>query len=1199
MAIYGNFSAPKAQEVVVVRGTSLELLRPDDITGKILSVSSVNCFCVIRSIIAFRLTGATKDYIVVGSDAGKISILEFDGDLSKFKSVHLETFGKTGCRRIVPGQYLAVDPKGRAIMIAAVEKQKLVYVMNRDASSRLTISSPLEAHKAQTIVYSVAGVDVGFENPVFAVIELEYTEADQDSTGEAVLEAEKHLTYYELDLGLNHVVRKWSEPISRTANMLLTVPGGQDGPSGVLVVGENWVAYKHMTHQEIRSPLPRRAALPSERGTLVVSAATHRQKDLFFWLLQTEYGDIYKVTLELGGSLDEVQNVNVSVFDTIPTAASLCITKTGLLFAASEFGNHYLFQFQGMADDPDTVTAKSVMDPELGDDSLSAATVAPQFHPSTTLKNLVLFDEMESLSPIIQMAVADYCLEETPQVYCLCGRGNRSSLRVLRHGIAVTEVVVSEMPGHPSAVWTIKERLDSEFDRYIIVSFTNATLVLSIGETVEEVMDSGFLGTEPTLSVALLLDNSMIQIHAHGIRHINQKQEAAKRMTEWKTPGKKLLEKASPNTSQLAVALAGGEIIYFELTPHGQLQEVATKDLGVEVSCLDIGEPPEGRVKSSYMVVGGWDNTIRVLSLEEGSYLEPKSTMTLPVRAESLCLVQMFLGGSGGKASAADHQLLSLHVGLINGTAQRVSVDMITGTLSDPRTRFLGGKPVRLFRVMVQGHRGVLALSSRPWLSHAHQGRTMVVPLSYQQLDYASTFASEQCAEGLVAVAGNTLRILTLDRLGDMFNQTSIPLRYTPRKMTQVPHTSRLLIVEADHNEFNASEREKIEAEAREKTSAPQVIGMDTEDETTNMVIKGPMPPTEGKWASCIRLLDPKSGDTLELLELADNEATFSITTCVFHSRGGESFVCVGTARHLRLHPRRHGGCFIHVYRLFEDRLVLLHKTEVDEVPLAMCEFQGRLLVGIGRSLRVYDLGKKKLLRKCENKNFPTMITDIKVQADRIYVTDMMESFQLVKYKRSDNSLVIFADDQTPRSMSACELLDYDTMVGATKFGDIFIARVPADVSDEIDNPTGNRILWDTGLLNGAPNKLDNLAHFHIGDVITSLTKTALVPGGSEAILFSTIQGSIGALVPFTTREDVDFFSHLEMYMRQEKENLCGRDHTSYRSYFLPVKECVDGDLAELFSTLSAEKQKQIASDLDRTVGEVLKKLEDTRNRLL
>jgi splicing factor 3B subunit 3 len=31
-------------------------------------------------------------------------------------------------------------------------------------------------------------------------------QADKDSTGEAAQEVEKKLTYYELDLGLNHVV---------------------------------------------------------------------------------------------------------------------------------------------------------------------------------------------------------------------------------------------------------------------------------------------------------------------------------------------------------------------------------------------------------------------------------------------------------------------------------------------------------------------------------------------------------------------------------------------------------------------------------------------------------------------------------------------------------------------------------------------------------------------------------------------------------------------------------------------------------------------------------------------------------------------------------------------------------------------------------------------------------------------------------
>lgn len=51
-----------------------------------------------------------------------------------------------------------------------------------------------------------------------------------------------------------------------------------------------------------------------------------------------------------------------------------------------------------------------------------------------------------------------------------------------------------------------------EYDAYIVVSFTNATLVLSIGETVEEVTDSGFLGTTPTLHCSVLGDDALLQV---------------------------------------------------------------------------------------------------------------------------------------------------------------------------------------------------------------------------------------------------------------------------------------------------------------------------------------------------------------------------------------------------------------------------------------------------------------------------------------------------------------------------------------------------------------------------------------------------------------------------------------------------------------------------------------------------------------
>ena len=125
------------------------------------------------------------------------------------------------------------------------------------------------------------------------------------------------------------------------------------------------------------------------------------------------------------------------------------------------------------------------------------------------------------------------------------------------------------------------------------------------------------------------------------------------------------------------------------------------------------------------------------------------------------------------------------------------------------------------------------------------------------------------------------------------------------------------------------------------------------------------------------------------------------------------------------------------------------------------------------------------------------------------------------------------------------------------------------------------------------------MVQFHVGEVVTSLHRGALVPGGAEAIIFTTIMGGLGALLPSQTREDKDFFMHLEMHLRQESSPLTGREHMSYRSMYAPVKDVSDGDLCELFANLPHETQQTIAGDLDRSPGEVIKKLEDTRNRLL
>ncbi|MGH0133154.1 UNVERIFIED_CONTAM: hypothetical protein FKN15_061304 [Acipenser sinensis] len=922
---------------------------------------------------------------------------------------------------------------------------------------------------------------------------------------------------------------------------------------------------------------------------IFVCSATHKTKSMFFFLAQTEQGDIFKVTLETDEEM--VTEIRLKYFDTIPVATSMCVLKTGFLFVSSEFGNHYLYQIAHLGDDDEEPEFSSAMPLEEGDTF---------FFQPRPLKNLVLVDEQESLSPIMSCQIADLANEDTPQLYVACGRGPKSTLRV-------SEMAVSELPGNPNAVWTVRRHIEDEFDAYIIVSFVNATLVLSIGETVEEVTDSGFLGTTPTLSCSLLGEDALVQVYPDGIRHIR----ADKRVNEWKTPGKKTIVRCAVNQRQVVIALTGGELVYFEMDPSGQLNEYTErKEMSADVVCMSLANVPPGEQRSRFLAVGLVDNTVRIISLDPSDCLQPLSMQALPAQPESLCIVEM--GGTekqdelGEKGSIG---FLYLNIGLQNGVLLRTVLDPVTGDLSDTRTRYLGSRPVKLFRVRMQGQEAVLAMSSRSWLSYSYQSRFHLTPLSYETLEYASGFASEQCPEGIVAISTNTLRILALEKLGAVFNQVAFPLQYTPRKFVIHPETNNLILIETDHNAYTEATKaqrkqqmaeEMVEAAGEDERELAAEMAAAFLNENLPEAIFGAPKAGSGQWASLVRLINPIQGATLDLVQLEQNEAAFSVTVCKFANGGEDWYVLVGVARDLILNPRSVGGGFIYTYRLVSggEKLEFMHKTPVEDVPSAIAPFQGRVLISIGKLLRIYDLGKKKLLRKCENKHVPNLITGIYPMGHRVIVTDVQESLFWIRYKRNENQLIIFADDTHPRWLTTACLLDYDTMASADKFGNISIVRLPQNTNDDVDeDPTGNKALWDRGLLNGASQKAEVIMNYHIGETVLSLQKTTLIPGGSESLVYTTLSGGIGILVPFTSHEDHDFFQHLEMHMRSEYPPLCGRDHLSFRSYYFPVKNVIDGDLCEQFNSMDPNKQKSVSEELDRTPPEVSKKLEDIRTR--
>ncbi|KAF6743064.1 hypothetical protein DFP72DRAFT_859615 [Ephemerocybe angulata] len=449
-----------------------------------------------------------------------------------------KVWSKKDCARPVPGD----GPEGTEYDDCVDGKVEVgVYpILNRDAAANLTISPPLEAHKSNAIIHRIVRVDVGFENPMYAALEVDYSESDQDRTGEALNRTEK-------------------------------VPGGQlassdryDGPSGVLVCCEDHIIYRHMN-----SPQP----------VFLSPAANTLWKGAFFFLLQSEDGDLFKVTIE-----HQEQDV---------TALKIKILR------------HY---------------------------------------------------EMQSLDSIIDSKVLNILPNsDTPQIFIACGRGAR-----------------------------IKS-----YDSYIILSFVNGTLVLSIGETIGEVQDTGFLCSSPTIAVQQIGVDALLQVHPHDIRRVLLDRS----VNEWRVPeGKTMIVTATTNKRQVVVALSIAELVYFELDLDGPLNEYQDrKAMGSTVLALSIGEVPEGRQTTPYLAVGCEVQTVRIISLDPESALETLSLQALTSQPSSISIADML------DASIYNpHPTMFANIGLQNGVLLRTVLDPMNGQLTDTRTRFLGTRPIKL-----------------------------------------------------------------------------------------------------------------------------------------------------------------------------------------------------------------------------------------------------------------------------------------------------------------------------------------------------------------------------------------------------------------------------------------------------------------------------------------------------------------------
>lgn len=396
----------------------------------------------------------------------------------------------------------------------------------------------------------------GLGNPQFACLEINYGEPDEADAPVVTGKNKKNLVIYEVDLGLNHVIRKSAEAVPDTAHALIAVPGGDEnqGPGGVLVACENFLIYKKEKQQDRKCSLPIRLDQSKASGVFVTNSQTLFSQDLgVMTFIQTEHGDLFRVDLDQNGG--EVLGIRISYFDTISPCSSLLLLESGYLFAAADGADHSIYRFLSLGSE---ANKKFTSDSLKHFDESSVAvehSKLVKFCPSRQLQNLEECDKLPNLASINDMLISDLAGIGEKQIYLACGKSNRGTLRQLTRGLSVLEMATSSLPLKPERVISLrspfKAETESKFDDFLLVSFAESTLVLAIRDgKISTAQDTGFQKSEPTLHAGVLADGSFIQVTPTEIVHVRQHLTAnglPMKNTAWKCDHGRQIKQACSN----------------------------------------------------------------------------------------------------------------------------------------------------------------------------------------------------------------------------------------------------------------------------------------------------------------------------------------------------------------------------------------------------------------------------------------------------------------------------------------------------------------------------------------------------------------------------------------------------------------------------------------------------------------------------
>eukprot|EP00736_Rhodelphis_marinus_P012711 Rmarinus@m.8546 len=747
--------------------------------------------------------------------------------------------------------------------------------------------------------------------------------------------------------------------------------------------------------------------------------------------------------------------------------------------------------------------------------------------------NVEVLDTHPNIGPICDLCVVNVERQGQGHVVTCSGGFKDGSLRIIRSGIGINEQASVDLPGI-KGIWSLRESTDAVYDKYLVQTIFGETRILGlIDESLEQVEIPGFADDEQTIFCKNVLSDQIVQVTHKRVRLLSC--TTLQCVNEWTPPEGMNINVADGNSCQLLLATGGGNVVYIEIE-DGKLAEKGHHRLDSEVSSLSINPLGQDEQRANVCACGTWSDfsvyLFRVPTLEQCAV----ERLGDDVIARSVLLISM---------EGVDYLLCAMGDG-----------NLFTFLLSDNNTVLgqkkkitLGTQPTVLRTFRSKGNTHVFACSDRPTVIYSTSRKLVYSNVNVKELSHMTGFHSELFPECLALTTDSELMIGTIDEIQKL-HVKNVPLGEQPRRISHQDTTRTLAVATQKY-----------------------VTGADGEDVEKSFV----------------RLFDDTTFEQLHCLELDQYESALSLESMKFGTPNTHYYV-LGTAISLPDNEEPNKGRIV-ILEVVDGKLHIVAERDTKGAVFSVCALNDKLLCGINSRVELYKLsesddGMKELSCECSHQNHIYALF-LATRGDFIAVGDLMKSVSLLVYKPVDQTIEEIAKDFDTKWMTAVEILDYDTIIGAEHCFNLFTARKNLEaVTDE------------------ERTHLETSGEYHLGSFVNRFRRGSLVMQPPEVdkqpiqtILFGAVDGTLG-LIAILPKDLYEPLLQVQKAMNKVVRGVGGLSHTEWRSFQNEKKTAealnfLDGDLIESFLDLPRVEMMNVAKFANDTVENIVKKIED------